>query len=99
MAVLFIVIIAGIGTYLLTKSFAATSISAVEPEKGTLSTGATIGSDNTASGGQYVRFGNSVSASDPLIVADGDIACDPAASGFNGGSGSGSSCQELATSN
>lgn len=97
-AFLFIVIVAGIGTYLLTKSFAAAPISAVEPEKGTVSAGATLGSDSTASGGQYVKFGNSVSANDPIIVADGDIACDPAASGFNGGSGSGSSCVELATS-
>ena len=35
---------------------------------------------------------------DPLIAAAGDIACDPTASGFNGGKGSSSKCAELATS-
>jgi hypothetical protein len=35
---------------------------------------------------------------DPLIAAAGDIACDPTASGFNGGAGSSSKCAEKATS-
>lgn len=35
----------------------------------------------------------------PVIAAAGDIACDPASSYFNGGSGSGKHCRELATSN
>lgn len=35
----------------------------------------------------------------PVIAAAGDIACDPASPDFNGGSGSGKHCRELATSN
>jgi acid phosphatase type 7 len=35
---------------------------------------------------------------DPVIAAAGDIACDPANGGFNGGAGQGTGCQELATS-
>jgi len=35
---------------------------------------------------------------DPLIAAAGDIACDPTASGFNGGAGTSSKCAEKATS-
>ena len=34
-----------------------------------------------------------------MIAAAGDIACDPASPDFNGGSGSGKHCRELATSN
>jgi hypothetical protein len=37
-------------------------------------------------------------ADDPLIAAAGDIACDPTASGFNGGKGTSSKCGEQATS-
>ena len=33
------------------------------------------------------------------VVAAGDIACDPAGSGFNGGAGTASGCQQMATSN
>jgi hypothetical protein len=35
---------------------------------------------------------------DPVIAAAGDIACDPTAGGFNGGKGTSSSCQQMATS-
>jgi chitodextrinase len=35
---------------------------------------------------------------DPVIAAAGDIACDPASSNFNGGSGSSSSCRQKYTS-
>jgi len=38
-------------------------------------------------------------ASDPVIAAAGDIACDPATSAFNGGLGTSSSCREQYTSN
>ncbi len=37
-------------------------------------------------------------ASDPVIAAAGDIACDPAASGFNGGLGTSSICRQKYTS-
>src|SRR5436190_1447183 len=40
-----------------------------------------------------------VAASDPVIAAAGDIACDPASSKFNGGKGTSSACRQLATSN
>jgi len=36
--------------------------------------------------------------SDPVIGAAGDIACDPASSSFNGGSGTSASCRQLYTS-
>ena len=36
---------------------------------------------------------------DPVIVAAGDIACDPSSSSFKGGNGTTSSCRQLATSN
>lgn len=39
------------------------------------------------------------SASDAVIAAAGDIACDPANSNFNGGQGSGNACRQLLTSN
>ena len=38
-------------------------------------------------------------ASDPVIAAAGDIACDPATSVFNNGKGTSASCRELYTSN
>jgi acid phosphatase type 7 len=37
-------------------------------------------------------------AGDPIVAAAGDIACDPASSSFNGGSGTSSSCRQKATS-
>jgi hypothetical protein len=37
-------------------------------------------------------------AADPVIAAAGDIACDPASGGFNGGAGTASSCRQAATS-
>jgi hypothetical protein len=38
-------------------------------------------------------------ASDPVIAAAGDIACDPGTSAFNGGKGTSSSCRQEYTSN
>ncbi|HEX8939058.1 MAG TPA: DNRLRE domain-containing protein [Candidatus Limnocylindrales bacterium] len=38
-------------------------------------------------------------AADPVIATAGDIACDPAASNFNGGQGTATSCRQLAVSN
>src|SRR5437868_3414032 len=38
-------------------------------------------------------------ASDPVVVAAGDIACDPGDPNYNGGTGTGISCMQLATSN
>src|SRR5512146_2901527 len=37
-------------------------------------------------------------ASDPVVAAAGDIACDPADSHFNGGAGTSANCQQKATS-
>ena len=38
-------------------------------------------------------------AADPVIAAAGDIACDPADPGYNGGAGTADRCQQRATSN
>src|SRR5688572_14997943 len=38
-------------------------------------------------------------ASDPMIAAAGDIACDPANPAFNGGAGTANACRQGATSN
>jgi calcineurin-like phosphoesterase family protein len=45
------------------------------------------------------RVVTSQAASDPVIAAAGDIACDPANSNFNGGNGTSGACNETATSN
>jgi chitodextrinase len=48
-----------------------------------------------------VMFGATVppaTAQDPLIAGAGDISCDPASTYFNGGSGTGENCRQLATS-
>ncbi len=37
-------------------------------------------------------------AGDPIIAAAGDIACDPTSAAFNGGQGTGSACEQMATS-
>ena len=39
-----------------------------------------------------------LAASDPVIAAAGDIACDPASSSFNGGNGTSTSCRQQYTS-
>lgn len=41
---------------------------------------------------------NVIAASDPVIAAAGDIACDPTSSSFNGGLGSSSNCRQKYTS-
>lgn len=57
----------------------------------------------SAAGGDSFEVDNlslqSGSATDPVIAAAGDIACDPSNSSFNAGKGTSSSCRELATSN
>lgn len=50
----------------------------------------------------WLGFGQpnrAAAASDPVIAAAGDIACDPANSAFNGGKGTSGSCRQLYTSN
>ena len=42
--------------------------------------------------------GDASRAGDPVIVAVGDIACDPADPSFNGGDGTTDNCQQAATS-
>ncbi len=39
-----------------------------------------------------------MAASDPVIAAAGDIACDPANSVFNGGNGNSNACRQKSTS-
>jgi hypothetical protein len=43
-------------------------------------------------------FEAALAASDPVIAAAGDIACDPTNSGFNNGNGSSNSCRQKYTS-
>jgi len=42
--------------------------------------------------------GPAAAAADPVIAAAGDIACDPADSGYNGGAGTSTRCRQRATS-
>src|SRR5712691_10556308 len=52
-----------------------------------------------ASGGSAAPLvDRAAAAGDPVIAAAGDISCDPANSGFNGGNGSSGSCREKYTS-
>jgi acid phosphatase type 7 len=51
--------------------------------------------DSHAIGG----FNSALAASDPVIAAAGDIACDPMQSTFNNGSGTSNSCRQKYTSN
>src|SRR5690242_2844399 len=53
--------------------------------------GLAVGSANPA--GSFV-----LAASDPVIAAAGDIACDPASDGFNEGNGNSTSCRQQYTS-
>jgi hypothetical protein len=54
-----VVVIAGaVGTFLLVSSHAATPVSSVEPENGTLAAGATKVTDTTASGSGAAKFGS-----------------------------------------
>jgi hypothetical protein len=57
LAIITIAIVAAIGTYLLISSHAATPYASINADKGTLSNGATIVTDNSASDGKYVKFG------------------------------------------
>jgi len=43
-------------------------------------------------------YRNVLAASDPVIAAAGDIACDPTSSSFNGGNGASTSCRQKYTS-
>jgi hypothetical protein len=58
------VVVAGIliviGVAFIIRSLAATSITALEPENGSLSGNASVVSDSQASGGKYLRLGNAV---------------------------------------
>ena len=61
-ALLVVVIVAGIGTYLLTGSHAATPYASITANKGTLTCGASVVSDPTASDGtSAVQFGSCAS--------------------------------------
>lgn len=53
---------------------------------------------SSPSGPAYAAGGSAAALSgDPVIVAAGDIACDPTDSGFNGGNGTSRRCQEIWT--
>lgn len=59
---LFILAFAVIGSVLLFTTRAATPPASLEPEQGAKAAQATVGSDNVASGGQYIQFGNALEA-------------------------------------
>lgn len=69
--ILVTVSVAGIGTYLLISSKAAGPFASITADQGTLSGGAAVTSDSTASGGKRVVFGGS-SGQVPLNSADFD---------------------------
>jgi chitodextrinase len=48
-------------------------------------------------GGSILGPAELAAAGDPVIVAAGDIACDPSSSSFNGGNGTSNSCHQKAT--
>ncbi len=57
---------------------------------------------NNTKASNHINAGNTrsaLAASDPVIAAAGDIACDPNDSNFNGGNGTSSNCRQLYTSN
>jgi hypothetical protein len=62
-AVLFILIVAGIGTYLIIFSRAATPYASITADQGTLANGATKQTCSGASGGSCVQFGSTSSGS------------------------------------
>lgn len=71
-ALLVVLIVAAVGTYLLVGSHAATPYASITADKGTLAGGATKQSCSGASDGSCVTFGSS-SSSDKLIVGMNDV--------------------------
>ena len=63
---LVVVIVAGIGTYLLLSSHAATPYTSITADKGTLSGGATSKTCSGASGGNCVVFGSVRTGNSPV---------------------------------
>ncbi|MDP9399988.1 MAG: hypothetical protein M3P39_03365 [Actinomycetota bacterium] len=47
---------------------------------------------------EHFRLGRAAPAADPVVAAAGDIACDPAATAFNGGAGTSTECRQRAVS-
>ena len=72
-AIVFIAIFAIIGTIILVKAHAATSTAASEVENGTKTAGATVVTDNLASGSKAVKFNAPTVVTDKVIAAAGDI--------------------------
>ena len=66
-SVLVVLIVAGIGTYLLTGSHAATPYASISAGKGTTTCGASVVSDSTASDSNKVRFGSCVGGDEGAI--------------------------------
>jgi hypothetical protein len=67
-----VLLVAAIGTYLLLGSHASTPYASVNADTGSLTNGATVGSDNLSSDGKYVKFGStSTNGSDGTLIFDG----------------------------
>ena len=64
-AALAVLVFATIGITFTFNSRAATPFASLEPEQGTKTAGATTGTDSTASGGQFVRFGGGAATPSP----------------------------------
>jgi hypothetical protein len=69
--VMFAIIFASIGGYLIYSSFAAGFFASVQPENGTLATSATVFNDVNASGGTGVQFGTASASSWPNATNSG----------------------------
>ncbi len=61
-------IFAIIGSILLIRSFASGFSAAIEPENGTVTSPAVVGSDANASGGKYVQFGGTVATGSDVTL-------------------------------
>jgi hypothetical protein len=72
-----VVVFGAIGSFLLISSHAATSVSSVEPENGTVSSPASVVTDSTASGGKAVRFQSAAGGTCPVSGSNKPGAADP----------------------
>ena len=68
------------------------------PEGGTVTRAARRVATAAATALVAVGLGSAEATADPVIAAAGDIACDPADPGYNGGAGTSARCRQRATS-
>jgi hypothetical protein len=73
--VLFGLVFAGLGSYIIFNSFAATPAANIEPENGAVTAPAVVVNDATASGGKAVQFGSASGRSCPVYPSFPDASC------------------------